>query len=137
MLLDFGCMRLLDDQVRLGYRELVQLFLAGDRERLAALFERLGFQTRSGRPDTLQAFAGALLDGFRQAAAKGTFAWPTREELFASASGVMAAAQDDPVTRIPPEFVMIGRVFGTLGGLFQHYRPQIDYARRVLPHLFK
>ena len=28
---------------------------------------------------------------------------------------------------------MIARVFGTLGGLFMHYRPQIDVTARVLP----
>ena len=40
--------------------------------------------------------------------------------------------QDDPVIRIPAEFVMIGRVFLSLGGLFQHYRPAIDYSRPLL-----
>jgi ubiquinone biosynthesis protein len=137
VLLDFGCMRELSDDVRRGYRELVQRFVSGDRDGLAALFERLGFQTQSGRPDTLQAFADVLLDSFRKAAAAGTFAWPTREELYGNAKEVMAAATRDPVTRVPAEFVMIGRVFGTLGGLFQHYRPQIDYGRHVLPHLFR
>ena len=39
--------------------------------------------------------------------------------------------------RLPPEFVMIARVFGTLAGLLQHYRPAIDYARYVLPHLYR
>ena len=47
-----------------------------------------------------------------------------------------AAGTRDPVTKLPPEFVMIGRVFGTLAGLFQHYRPAIDFSRWVLPHLF-
>jgi ubiquinone biosynthesis protein len=54
----------------------------------------------------------------------------------AQAGALLEAAKRDPVTRLPPEFVMIGRVFGTLGGLFGHYRPEIDYPRRVLPHLF-
>ena len=34
--------------------------------------------------------------------------------------------------RIPAEFVMIARVFLSLGGLFQHYRPRIDYSRPLL-----
>jgi len=29
--------------------------------------------------------------------------------------------------------VMLGRVFGTLSGLFLHYRPDVDAARSVLP----
>jgi hypothetical protein len=44
----------------------------------------------------------------------------------------MARTLEDPVIRIPCEFVMLGRVLLSLGGLFQHYRPSIDYARPLL-----
>jgi ubiquinone biosynthesis protein len=42
---------------------------------------------------------------------------------------------DDPVEKIPAEFVMLARVFGTLGGLFLHYQPRVDVARLVLNYL--
>jgi len=135
ILLDFGCTRALDEPQRRGYRGLVRAFLAGDREKLAPILAELGFVTKSGEPDTLLAFADALLESFRRGAAQGTFSWPTREELYAEASALAEAAQRDPVTRIPAEFVLIGRVFGTLAGLFQHYRPAIDFGSYVLPHL--
>lgn len=137
VLLDFGCTRALDDATRRDYRALVQAFIAGDRAGLGELFARLGFRTESGAPDTLLAFAEAFLQSFRRAAASGApFSWPTRDEVLAQAGDLLEASRRDPVTRLPPEFVMIGRVFGTLGGLFGHYRPEIDYPRRVLPHLF-
>jgi ubiquinone biosynthesis protein len=136
VLLDFGCTRALDDTARLGYRDLVQAFLAGDQARLGARLGALGFVTASGRPDTLLAFASALLSTFQRAAANGTFSGPTRAAVLAEAGALAEAAERDPVTRLPPEFVMIGRVFGTLAGMFQHYRPSIDFSRHVLPHLF-
>jgi ubiquinone biosynthesis protein len=136
VLLDFGCTRALDETMRRGYLELVGAFVGGDGARLASTLEGLGFRTQSGKPDTLLAFAAALLDGFRRGALSGTLSWPTREELYAQAAGLLETARRDPVTRLPAEFVMIGRVFGTLGGLFQHYRPRIDYAR-VMPYLFR
>ncbi|MFI5288422.1 MAG: ABC1 kinase family protein [Polyangia bacterium] len=137
VLLDFGCTRALDAATRRGYLALVQAFIVSDRARLAELFAELGFRTESGRPDTLLAFAEAFLQSFRKAAASGApFSWPSRAEVLAQAGALLEAAKRDPVTRLPPEFVMIGRVFGTLGGLFGHYRPEIDYPRRVLPHLF-
>ena len=136
VLLDFGCTRALDEATRAGYRELVQAFVAGDQARLTARLDALGFATASGRPDTLLAFAAALLSSFQRGAASGQFSWPTREALLAEAGALADAAAADPVTRLPPEFVMIGRVFGTLAGLFQHYRPAIDFGRWVLPHLF-
>ena len=42
-------------------------------------------------------------------------------------------SEDDPVTTLPAEFVMLGRVFGTLGGLFHHYKPDIDYSEHLMP----
>ena len=135
VLLDFGCSRVLDAETRRGYRALVQAFLVGDEAGLAAQLGALGFVTESGRPDTLLAFAAALLSSFRRAAASGSFVWPTRADVIAEAGALAAAATRDPVTRMPADFVLIGRVFGTLAGLFQHYRPAIDYSRHVLPHL--
>jgi ubiquinone biosynthesis protein len=135
VLLDFGCTRVLPDEARLGYRDLVQAFLVGDEARLVARLAALGFRTRSGDPETLLAFVRALLSSFRGAAARGSFAWPSRDQLFAEAEALADSARRDPVVRLPPEFVMIARVFGTLAGMFQHYRPAIDYARYVLPHL--
>ena len=134
VLLDFGCMCTLSDEDRGNYRAVVRAFISGDGADAAARLEALGFRTRSGKPDTLHAFAAALLDSFRGAAAQGRFEWPTREQLLAHASALAEQSAADPVERIPSSFVMIGRVFGTLGGLFGHYRPKLDWAR-VLPYI--
>jgi hypothetical protein len=39
------------------------------------------------------------------------------------------------VVELPGEFIMIARVFGTLGGQFAKYEPDIDVARHVMPVL--
>ena len=137
VLLDFGCTREMAKETRGAYVALVRAFVTGDGPCVAEWLERLGFRTESGKPDTLMAFAGALLDVFRRGTADGTLAFPTREQLLEQAAGLMEAAKSDPVTRVPGEFVMLARVFGTLGGMMSHYRPRIDYARAVLPHLFR
>jgi ubiquinone biosynthesis protein len=137
VLLDFGCTRELGDEVRKSYVQLVRAFVTGDGACVESCLERLGFRTESGKPDTLFAFAAALLDVFRRGTADGTLLFPTKEQLMQQAAGLMEAAQRDPVTRVPGEFVMLARVFGALGGMLSHYRPRIDYARAVLPHLFR
>jgi ubiquinone biosynthesis protein len=134
VLLDFGCSKEMLPQVRAGYLSTLRAFLAGDRERAGQQLEQLGFRTRSGRPDTLLTFCDALLGEIAQAAG-GSIRWPERGELLSRARGLAEALQSDPVTTLPPEFVMLGRVFGTLGGLFSHYRPDIDFTRHVLPVL--
>jgi ubiquinone biosynthesis protein len=136
VLLDFGCARALTPAARGRYLALVQAFLAGDGPRVSSLLHELGFATRSGRPATLLAFADALLGAFRRlAAAGGEGAWLGPDELAAQARALLRTAEEDPVVRIPEEFVLLARVFGTLGGLFQHHRPRLDFARHVAPVL--
>jgi len=133
VVLDFGAAKTLDRATRDGYLDLVQAALADDRARFTARLAELGFATRSGRPDTLDVFADAMLDDFRAAAATGTFAFPDRDTMLVELRAMLDAADADPVVRVPAHFVMIGRVFSTLGGLFMTYRPAIDYGRHVLP----
>jgi len=104
------------------------------RDAAAAELAALGFETRSGEPESLLAFAEALLGAFRRIAAGGE-AWLTGEALAAELLGLLSAVEHDPVTRLPDDFVMLARVFGTLGGLFQHHRPRIDWGRHLAPVL--
>ena len=132
VLLDFGCTRTLAPPVRDRYLALMGAFLTGDGERLAALLSELGFATASGAPATLHAFAELLLGEFRAAMQNAGRGGLDAQAMLANAKQALARMQEDPVIRIPAEFVMLGRVLLSLGGLFQHYRPAIDYARPLL-----
>ncbi len=132
VLLDFGCTRTLEPAVRDAYLALIGAFLAGDTPRVATLLGQLGFATRSGDPATLHVFAELLLGEFRAALQGKRPGGLDPQAMVAQAREVMEAAREDPVVRIPAEFVMLARVFLSLGGLFQHYRPEIDYARPLL-----
>jgi ubiquinone biosynthesis protein len=134
VLLDFGCARVLDLAARRRYASLLVAFVAGDADRAAALLHELGFRSASGRPDTLLVFAEEMLRALREAArGGGGLPWLDDGEVAARARALLAATRDDPVVRIPEEFPMLGRVFGTLGGLFQHYRPRLDWSRQLAP----
>ena len=111
VLLDFGCTRSLESAVRERYLALVGAFLSGDGERLATLLAELGFATASGAPATLHAFAELLLGEFRAAMHNPAAARLDAPTMLANAKLALARMQDDPVIRIPAEFVMIGRVF--------------------------
>jgi ubiquinone biosynthesis protein len=135
VLLDFGCARELSRDARRRYAALVVAFVAGDAARAATLLAELGFRTRSGRPGTLLHFADAMLGSLRRAALEDGFAWLDEAQVAAQGRALLAATRDDPVVRIPDEFAMLARVFGVLGGLFQHYRPRVDWPRHVQPVL--
>lgn len=135
VLLDFGATKPLDDDIRRSYLKLVRACLYGDQAQMTELLAALGFRTRSGRPDTLVAFTEALLGEMRSAVQQGAVEWPTRDELLKRTAHLLQQVDEDPVVTLPPEFVMIGRVFSTLGGLFSHYRPNVDYMRALMPVL--
>ncbi len=136
VLLDFGCSRELSPAMRTGFRDLVLAAFADDRASMEAIFIALGFVTRSGKPDSLHVFADALLGQLKRGVSGGEVpVWRSREQTFGGAAEMLDAAHGDPITRIPPEFVMIARVMGMISGTMDHYRPNIDWAARVLPHL--
>ena len=138
VLLDFGCTKVLPEQYRKGYFKIMQSILTNDRAMTDRMLGELGFETLSGDTATLHSFIEVFLKIIRDAASKGgDFAWPTKEEMFAQAAEVIEQMAKDPVIKLPAEFIMLARVFGTLGGLFQHYKPRIDYGRTVLPYLAK
>jgi ubiquinone biosynthesis protein len=136
VLLDFGCARELSPAMREGFRDLVMASFADDRTQMEAVFTRLGFVTRSGRPDSLHVFADALLGQLKRGVTGGQEpVWRSREQTFGGAAEMLDAAHSDPIVTIPPEFVMIARVMGMISGTMDHYRPNIDWFSRVLRHV--
>ncbi|GAA5128472.1 ABC1 kinase family protein [Alloalcanivorax gelatiniphagus] len=138
VVLDFGCTMTLPEPFRRGYLRVLQASIVGERQVIAETLNELGFVTRSGEPDTLLAFTDALLDQLRDGlltAGNDGSQWPGPEQVMAQVRDLLIRMGDDPVEKIPAEFVMLARVFGTLGGLFLHYQPRVDMARLVLAYL--
>jgi ubiquinone biosynthesis protein len=135
VILDFGSVGTLEPAARARYVALFSAFMADDRDAMSRLFGELGFVTKSGRTDTLHAFAEALLTEIRNARAAGNMRWPTREQIGERAMGLLGELDADPVIGLPSDFIMIARVFATLGGLFSRYEPNLDFGRHVMPVL--
>lgn len=137
VLLDFGCAQSLSDAARHGYFRVLQACVVDDQQVIADTLVAMGFTTRSGNPDTLLAFVAAILDQVRNAIIypdpdKG---WPSAEEMMQQVSHLLGRLEHDPVEKMPGDFIMLARVFGTLGGFFLHYQPKVDIAALVLGYL--
>jgi ubiquinone biosynthesis protein len=134
VILDFGCTKVLEADVRRAYAHLLQAFFVQDTKRVSQILHQLGFRTQSGRPDTLLWFAELMLDELRSegsALRQGV----SSAEMVDEWIRLLKAVEQDPVVRVPDHFVMIGRVVATLGGLIMHYRPTMDIQRIMLPAL--
>ena len=122
IIVDYGCARDVDEATRKLYRDILMGFLGNDLERVVAALGELGFETQSGEPATLLAFAEMMVGRIRDAL-EGRVEWPSTEQLLAEVTELASIVDDDPVVRIPDTFVLLARVFGTLGGLFMAYQP--------------
>lgn len=127
-LLDFGCVRELPLETRRAYGQLVGAILTRDAARMTELFARLGFRSRTGDEAARAAFAEMLLGAFRAGA--DLSAIDPRAQL----EEAMALARRHPVA-IPDEFVHLGRVFASLGGLLLRFGSRLSLLSLVAPAL--
>jgi predicted unusual protein kinase regulating ubiquinone biosynthesis (AarF/ABC1/UbiB family) len=131
VLLDFGAAQALDDDTRRAYADLAGAILTGNPGRAASLLHALGFRTPSGDPGALIEVAELVLELFRSNAST-SLADADPERSFAA---FLRAIEANPVVQLPGHFVLLGRVFATLGGLLLRYRPQINLFAILVGHL--
>ena len=128
-LLDFGALQTLTPVARKAYAQLAGAILARDAQRMAELFTRIGFATLDGDPGSLERFAELMMAAFRDGAELGAI--DPRAQLEAA----LRIAHENPVVRLPQEFVLIGRVFASLGGLLVRYQPKVSLFATIAPYV--
>jgi ubiquinone biosynthesis protein len=132
VVLDFGCAKPVEPARRERLIALARALIARDAEALAAAMQAAGFVTRSGTIGGLRAYAEVIVNDLGVVRGRGSD-WPNPFELLSQARLASRTIEADPIVRLPEEFVMLGRVFGVLAGLFLHYRPDMGTAAAVLP----
>lgn len=128
-ILDFGSVQHYDRARRRAWAELALAVVMRDETKLTGLFEALGFEPRDG-DDSLRVFADLLLEHFRPDAALALDFDP-RERI----AKVLDLMRENPVVRIPADFVQLARIFTAAGGLLLRYRPAIDLFATLTPRL--
>ncbi len=130
VMLDFGCVRKLDEPFRRAMLTTVQGFLMNNDTATAEGLSRMGFVTRSGNFDKLIAVAREVLADVLTVDGE----W-NPDDLVAAGERALDSLLIDPLIRIPQEFIMVGRALMNLGGLFYTHRPQLDLSEILLPLL--
>jgi len=93
----------------------------------------VGFATRDGDDASLRAFADLLLDAFRADTDQPLAAIDPSEAL----ERILRLTRDNPIVAVPSDFVLLGRVFATLGGLLMRYRPQVNLFQILVPYVMQ
>jgi len=110
VLLDFGLAKELPKSF--GYALFNLMFAIMTRNDASAIksFKELGFETKSGDPSTLLMVAHALNRRAPGQRFEGEFNREITEELFKT-------IRENPVIRVPSDFVLVGRCFELLSGI--------------------
>jgi predicted unusual protein kinase regulating ubiquinone biosynthesis (AarF/ABC1/UbiB family) len=110
ILLDFGLSKELPEGYGLGLFELMFSMMTQNESAMIRAFQELGFETKTGNPDTFLAITRRMLARSESGAFEGEFTEEMTDELF-------AAIREDPVVAVPSDFVLVGRVFSFLSGI--------------------
>lgn len=133
--LDFGCAKQLDETQRTDLIALLRGVVMRDLDGMAAAMEAMGFRTKSGTREGLRALAESALAQMALVRGEGGN-FCSQMEMIARVAEFGRHLNGDPIETLPEAFVMLGRVFGTLSGLFVHYQPDVAATAGVLPIVF-
>jgi predicted unusual protein kinase regulating ubiquinone biosynthesis (AarF/ABC1/UbiB family) len=130
VLLDFGLTKELPRDFRAAALELAGALLLGQRERLGAALLRLGFETRAGGEQPLQAIADLLAGASQELRAKGRLEPATLDRL---RSELPERIRRDPIVRVPHHLVLVGRALGLLSGQLTQLGASVDLLPLLAP----
>lgn len=129
-ILDFGSVIEMPRETTHRYAALAAAFIARDTAGMGRLLAELGFEADD--PDDLVRNAEVFMHAFgAEMASLDVAGIDPRAEL----EKALRTLREHPVRRIPPEFVQMGRVFGSLGGLYLRYKPKIQLLAVLAPYL--
>lgn len=129
--LDFGSVQIYGPEVRKAYADLAGAIMVNDPDKMAELFEVLGFSGQSGKREELAAFSKVFMAAFRDDLAGNMADLDPQDQM----EKAMAFVRDNPIVQIPQHFVMLGRVFATVAGYVLHYKPNLSLYKILLPYL--
>jgi predicted unusual protein kinase regulating ubiquinone biosynthesis (AarF/ABC1/UbiB family) len=110
VILDFGLAKQLPEGFGLGLFELMFSMMTQNESAMIRAFRELGFQTRTGDPQTFLHITRRMLERSESGRFEGEFTEGMTDELF-------EAIREDPVVSVPSDFVLVGRVFSLLSGI--------------------
>ncbi len=110
VVLDYGLSKELPDGFGLGLFELMFSMMTQNESAMVRAFQELGFETRSGDTTTFIAIARRMMSRSETGRFEGEFTEEMTSELFES-------IRQNPVVRVPSDFVLVGRVFSLLSGI--------------------
>jgi predicted unusual protein kinase regulating ubiquinone biosynthesis (AarF/ABC1/UbiB family) len=110
ILLDFGLAKQLPKGFGLGLFELMFSMMTFNESAMTRAFGELGFETKTGDASTFIEIARRMIERSDSKMFEGEFTEQMTEELF-------EAIRENPVVKVPTDFVLVARAFSLLSGI--------------------
>ena len=110
VLLDFGLSKELPKGFGYALFNLMFAIMTSNEASTIRAFEQLGFETKTGDPQTLLMIARAMNRRAPGEQFRGEFTEEMTDELFKT-------IRENPVVKVPTDFVLVGRAFELLSGI--------------------
>lgn len=110
VVLDFGLAKELPAGFGLGLFELMFSMMTRNESAMIRAFRELGFETKSDDDRTFVALAERMMSRTDNGKFEGELTEAMTDELF-------EAVRENPVVRMPSDFVLVGRAFSLLSGI--------------------
>ncbi|MEM7018177.1 MAG: hypothetical protein AAF512_12660, partial [Pseudomonadota bacterium] len=109
-LLDFGLSKELPDGFGMGIFELMFSMMTFNEAAMIRAFDELGFETKTGDKDTYLHIARRMIRRSDTGTFQGEFTEEMTDEMF-------DAIRENPVVKVPTDFVLVSRAFALLSGI--------------------
>jgi len=126
VLLDFGLSKELPDGFGYGLFNLMFALMTTNEGAMVRAFIELGFETKTGDTGSLLALAKAMNRRSRGGQFRGEFTDEVTEDLFNT-------IRENPVVKVPSDFVLVGRAFSLLSGIAHTLGGQANVLNAMAP----
>jgi predicted unusual protein kinase regulating ubiquinone biosynthesis (AarF/ABC1/UbiB family) len=117
VLVDFGQVKEVGPQFRHVFAQMTRALLAEDNTTLGQTFRDLGFRMKQDSPEGYQELGRTYVGDIAREMTATNAGWARPEMFETSYRDMLRLLRSNPLIKIPPDLLFVGRVMGLLNGL--------------------
>jgi predicted unusual protein kinase regulating ubiquinone biosynthesis (AarF/ABC1/UbiB family) len=126
VLLDFGQVKEVGPQFRLIFGQMTRALLAADRTTLGQTFRNIGFRMKQDTAEGYEGLGQAYVGDIATEMLDREAGWADPDMFQASYRDILRLLRSNPLIKIPPDLLFVGRVMGLLNGLSMTLRSRTN-----------
>lgn len=126
VLLDFGQVKEIGPAFRFVFAQMTRALTSGDSQALGRSFRALGFRMRDDTPEGYEELGDAYVGRIARQMSASNAGWADPAMFEDSYRQVLRILRANPLVKVPPDLLFVGRVMGLLNGLSMTLRSRTN-----------